>query len=303
MINSLLKSEASLHGDRLQILSSHRLSDLKNDIELFAKSEVLNDFQKWIISDLYKYDIPDANFSVKSIIIMALYHPFCADVIFNKDGTEYSGKCLVFSDFDKAEKYLKSFLDKYGYHADCANNLPLKRLGVQSGLSEYGRNNITYISGMGSSFSLVAYFSDMPCENDTWRSAVTAKVCDNCNICISNCPTSSIRKDRFIIDNQKCLSALNESSGDFPEWLPISVHHTCYDCLRCQEKCPMNTGHSDKTNERFVFSEEETEMLLKGVPIKDFSEDAKQKILKLGLDEWYAVIPRNIKALMDCSRL
>lgn len=95
------------------------------------------------------------------------------------------------------------------------------------------------------------------------------------------------------------MSAINETPGDFPGWLPISVHHACYDCLRCQEKCPMNIGHIDKMADRFIFSEQETEMILQGTPVSNFSDSTKQKIFILGLNEWYAAIPRNIKALMN----
>ena len=298
-MNSLLKDLALKHGDKLQVVSPDRLHDLKNDIERFAESEELNGFQKWIVNDLYNYTIPNLNFPVRSIILMALSHPFYAEVVFQKDGREYFGKCLVRSDFDKTDQYLKAFLNQYEYHTERAGNLPLKRLGVQSGLSKYGRNNITYIEGMGSNFSLVAYFSDMPCEDDCWRNATVARKCENCNVCLNSCPTGAIRKERFLIDNQRCLSAINETPGDFPEWLPVSIHHTCYDCLRCQEKCPMNSGQTEKTSERFVFLERETEVLLQGNPIDSFSENMKQKIFTLGLDEWYAAISRNIKALMN----
>lgn len=302
-MNRLLMKEALMHGDKLQIVPSYRLFDIKKDIDLFAKSEKLNNFQKWIVNDLYNYNIPETHFAVQSIILIAISHPFYAEVIFSKGGKEYLGKCLVRANFEETDEYLKIFIEGHGYHAQRANYLPLKRLGVQSGLSEYGRNNITYIDGMGSNFSLIAYFSDIPCENDIWRNAVTSKVCANCNACISVCPTGAIRKEVFLIDNQKCLSAINEEPGDFPEWLSVFVHHTCYDCLRCQEKCPMNIGHTDKMAECFKFSEQETEMLLQGSPIKDFSESTKQKILLLGLDEWYAAIPRNIKALMNIGGL
>lgn len=300
-MNELLKAEAVKHGDRLQVVPYRRVSDLKNDIESFALNEELNDFQKWIVNCLYSYEAPDMGFNTESVIIMALSHPFYADVIFKKNGSKYWVKCLVRPDFDRADKYLKTFLDDFGYHAERASNLPLKRLGVQSGLSEYGRNNITYIDGLGSNFSLAAYFSDMPCEEDIWRSAVTSEKCGNCRACINNCPTGAIRKERFLIDNQKCLSAMNETPGDFPEWLPATVHHTCYDCLRCQEKCPMNIGHTEKMDGRFEFSEQETAMLLEGRPIEDFPKNARQKIFKLGLDEWYSAIPRNIRLLMQIS--
>lgn len=160
-MNKLLSKEAVMHGDILTIVSSDRLTDLKSDIDLFAKTEKLNNFQKWTVNKMYNYDIPNSNLVDNSIILIAISHPFYADVIFNKEGKEYLGKCLVPPDFDETDKYLKIFLEEYGYQAKRANNLPLKRLGVQSGLSEYGRNNITYIDGLGSNFSLVAYFSDM----------------------------------------------------------------------------------------------------------------------------------------------
>ena len=169
-MNNLLKSEAIRHGDRLQIIASHRVQDLESDIKQFAQSEELNDFQRWIIDDLYEYSVPSLDFPVQSIILMAIAHPFYADVIFVRG----------------------------------------ERLGVQSGLSEYGRNTITYVDGLGSNFSLAAYFSAMPCEDDKWRNVVTAEMCHSCSICIDNCPTGAIRKDRFLIDNQRCLSAMNE---------------------------------------------------------------------------------------------
>lgn len=222
MMNNLLKNEALIHGDRLQIIAPHHLKDLKNDINTFARNEELNGFQKWIVNDLYNYRIPDTGFAVRSIILIALPHPFFAEVLLNKNGKEYTVKSLVCSDFDTAERNLKSFLQKHGYHAEPAQNLPLKRLSVQSDFSEY-------IEGMGSNFSLAAYFSDLPCEDDTWRETIIAKTCAECHICLSNCPTGAIRKERFLIDNQKCLSAINETPGDFPRWLPASVHHTCYD--------------------------------------------------------------------------
>ena len=298
-MNNLLKSEAIKRGDRLQIIASHRVQDLENDIKRFAQSEELNSFQKWIIDDLYEYSVPSLDFSVQSIILMAIAHPFYADVIFVRGGKEYQGKSLVRPYFEEADQYLKPFLKQHGYHAQRNNSLPLKRLGVQSGLSEYGRNNITYVDGLGSNFSLAAYFSDVPCEEDEWRNAVTAEMCHSCSICIDNCPTGAIRKDRFLIDNQRCLSAINETPGDFPEWLPSSVHHTCYDCLRCQEKCPMNIGHTDKMTECIVFTEHETEMMLQGTPVEHLPEDTKRKIFTLGMSEWYEAIPRNIKALMN----
>lgn len=297
-MNDALRKEVIRHGDKVHIIPVERLSDLKQEIKIFAESEELNGFQQWIINKLYNFTIPKTDFTVRSIILMALHHPFYADVLFNRDGREYWTKCVVQPDFQGAELYLKAFLDQHGFHAEQVENLPMKRLSVQSGFAEYGRNNIAYIQGLGSNFMLMAFFSDMPCEKDTWRSAVTAKPCEKCSICMNTCPTGAIRKNKFLIDNRKCLSAINEGPGEFPEWLPETVHHTCYDCLRCQEQCPMNAGYIDKMKECIVFSEQDTNKLLDGDPIESFCEETKAKIYLLGLDQCYAAIPRNIKVLM-----
>jgi epoxyqueuosine reductase len=60
----------------------------------------------------------------------------------------------------------------------------------------------------------------------------------------------------------------------------------------------MNKGHLDKLEQAIIFSEEDTEMILEGKPPESFSDETKQKIRMLGLDAWYAAIPRNIKMLM-----
>jgi len=49
---------------------------LKAELEVFSKTEELNGFQKWIISDLYKFDVPAADFTIRSILIIAIPHPF-----------------------------------------------------------------------------------------------------------------------------------------------------------------------------------------------------------------------------------
>lgn len=117
-----------------------------------------------------------------------------------------------------AKEHIKIIAEQAGYRVAVRPGLPLKRLAVQSGLAMYGRNNLTYISGMGSYYSLVAFVTDIPCTNHTWREApVTAPLCETCDICITNCPTGAISKDRFIVDSSKCKV-----------------------CSKCRSRCPMN---------------------------------------------------------------
>jgi epoxyqueuosine reductase len=194
-------------------------------------------------------------------------------------------------------------MNEYGYSFVEAANLPMKRLAVHSGLAKYGRNNVTYIDGLGSNFSYYAYFSDINCEDDTWGEIKNMGICDSCRSCVENCPTGAILKDRFLIDNQKCLSCINEVKDEFPSWVPITAHHTLYDCLICQRVCPMNVKQINNFIEGISFSEEETGMLLEGKPIDTFSDDVRSKIYKLGINDWYDAIPRNLETLFQQDAL
>jgi epoxyqueuosine reductase len=300
-IIGLLKEEAVKHGDRLQVVSVGRLAELKRELDEFKSTEELNDFQKWIINDLYHFEIPETGFEVKSIIILALPHPFSADIEIDYQGKTYHTRSLVSSEFDEARKALKDLLKEYDYHIYEEWALPIKRLAVQSGLAIYGRNNITYVDTMGSSLCYLVFYSDIPCEEDGWRKQRVAEICESCNACIELCPTGAIRKERFLINNQRCLSAINESGGEFPQWLPENVHHTLYDCLRCQEKCPMNAAVVKNTIGPIHFSEEETELLLQGKGLEAFTEEFKTKVRNLDLFRWSEGLPRNIKAVIQTA--
>jgi len=298
MIDKLEKAVIE-HNDRIKVIPIEHLKELKEIIENYKEQEELNDFQKWIVNKLYRFEGPKEDFTVNSILLIAIHHPFYAKVNFHKDGIKKTFLSLVRADFDKTEAYLTKLLEKNGYSIKKAENLPLKRLGVHSGLAKYGRNNITYVDGLGSNFSYAAYFSDIMCVEDTWGEVKNAEVCNKCKLCMESCPTGAILKDRFLIDNQKCLSSFNEVSGEFPDWLPVTAHHALYDCLICQRTCPMNYEQLDNVIEYISFSEEETKLLLDGKPIDTFSEELKTKVFMLGIDEWYEAIPRNLKTLFE----
>lgn len=294
-----LKRTAEKNGDRLQVVPIRYLKNLKDEIMQFQQEQELNGFQKWIVNDLYSYAVPEHDSPIASIILVAMPHPAYANVLFAHGGREYPVYGLVASDREKTEQYISQTLERGGYTMLPAGALPLKRLAVQCGLAEYGRNNITYVQGMGSHFSYAAFFTDLPCDDAPWREVCTAQRCQGCMACINHCPTGAIRQDRFLIDNTRCLSAMNEGGGEFPQWLPFSVHHTVYDCLRCQINCPMNQEANENIAGPVRFEEWETQRVLQGPPYDDVPPVLQQKVRQLELNKWGEGVSRNLTVLFD----
>lgn len=196
---------------------------------------------------------------------------------------------------------LNEILKKKGY-TTAPTALPLKLLAVRSGLSDYGRNNITYVPGMGSFFQLVAVYSDLPCTEDTWREAVMMKRCEGCQACRRSCPTEAISTDRFLLHAERCISFRNERKGDvpFPDWIDPSWHNSLYGCLICQRACPEDKSFLKWIGERAEFSQEETELILEGQLTNDIPSTILEKLRTLDLADAESLdnLPRNLRALL-----
>ena len=294
-----VEKEVESHGERIKGMPIQQLEQLSTEIEQFGDTEKLNGFQEWILQHKYQFRPQDDAFPVQSVLVIAIPHPAYANVQFEKDNRQYRFKSLVRSDFERCGAYLSALLASHGYHLQPAPDLPLKRLAVRSGLARYGRNNITYVEGLGSFFSLDAYFTDMPCESVPWAELRMAEPCTDCQRCRTACPTGAIREERFLIDNERCLSYFNEMPGDFPVWLPPAVHHTLYDCLYCQMACPMNKPYASDVLESVSFDQNETELLLSGAAYGNFPPALQRKADLLGLTEWLPAIPRNLQVLFE----
>lgn len=290
------------NGEKYLFIPADMLLMLQKGLKSLKTETGLNSFQKWLLDEYFDFSFPETGFAVKSVLLTAVPHPFYSNVTLNYNGKKYRCLSLVSSDFDSAEKDIAKSSRENGFSFHKTRKLPLKRLAVQSGLSVYGRNNITYIDGMGSSFSYLAFFTDVRGDDVPWRDPETAPMCGKCTACLQACPTGAIRNESFIIDNQKCLSYLNESPDPFPDWLPETVHHTLYDCMYCQMKCPMNHDQLRCTGDDIEFSEDEVSLLLNMTPFEDFPEPLRKKGAYLGLDQWPDGIAKNIKMIIDRQR-
>jgi epoxyqueuosine reductase len=202
---------------------------------------------------------------------------------------------------DAVERVLLKILEPNGYKS-CKAQVPEKLLAVRSGLAEYGRNNITYIPGMGSFHRLMAFFSDFPDGEDNWQEETILHRCQSCTACLRACPTGAILKDRFLIRADRCLTFINERPGKFPDWLDSSWHHCLVGCMRCQEACPENRDMLGWMVRKGSFTEEETELLLAGGAADDrLSREIRKKLEDLDLIEYKGLMDRNLSAVLRCE--
>jgi len=285
------------------MVSIRHLPSLQNDIEERLRQGLLdNDFYK---NRLAWFEFrPPEGFVANSLITVAVPRPQ-TQAIFNWRGgrlplilpptyTAYDATAKAIGDL------LSSLLGQEGYKT-AQTKLPLKTLAVRSGLAQYGRNNISYVPGMGSFLQLVAVYSDLPCQNDSWREPAMMKACERCSLCREACPTSAIPSDRFLLHAERCIVYHNEKPGTvpFPDWMKPSWHNCIMGCMHCQRACPINRKFLNWVEDKEEFSEAETKLFLKGAELHDLPQTTVKKLGHLNLLEDIDKFPRNLKVFYE----
>jgi epoxyqueuosine reductase len=212
MQETIIKSKIfeCLHhmGIKGSVVSVDRLRDIESDISNLISNGEVNleankdipqyqySYEKIISGKKYRYDSNNDPIGAKSVLILAIPMPV------HKVGFTINNNTvdvLIPSDYmqrkasKELDEYLKNTLNMFNHKAIKAK-LPLKLLAVRSGLAEYGRNNISYVEGMGSRLFLTAYYVDCQLPEDTWREPVRMKMCILVEICMNNCPTKAISR-------------------------------------------------------------------------------------------------------------
>lgn len=202
-----------------------------------------------------------------------------------------------------AERTLRDLLEAGGYKLAGAR-VPKKILAVRSGLARYGRNNITYIPGIGSYYRVAAFFSDMPCREDAWAEPVVMERCEACLACVQACPTGAIDPARFLLRAERCITFWNEKPKGipFPGWLDSSWHNCLVGCTLCQGVCPENSRGPEVREEGGTFSEDETRMLLEGRHAGDLPDGLVERLEKADLLPTLDTLPRNLGMLLESAR-
>lgn len=286
-------------GFQARIVSVSHLHQLQQEMEglrshALLDSQFYKDRLVW-----FNFQIPEDLPKVQSLIVVAVPRPQTRAIFIWKGQRHPLILPPTYTAYDDIVKQVESLLAKIlgekGYKLTGAA-LPLKLLAARSGLGQYGRNNICYVPGLGSFLQLVAVYSDMPCEEDSWQEATMMKSCEECELCRHACPTGAIPSDRFLLRAERCISYHNEKKGDvqFPKWMDASWHNCIVGCLRCQRVCPQNKEVIQWIGEEEEFSEEETTLLLEGVPHDKLPVATLRKLEHLSLVDYLDSLPRNL---------
>jgi len=299
-----LFQQLEVRGYQGRIVSIKHLHDLRWEIESQYRQGLFDEeFYRERLTG-FEFGLPDSLPEARSLIVVAVPQPQVR-VTFT-----WKGKTLplivppTYLHWRKAdeqvERLLGQILAPQGYQVAQAA-LPKKLLAVHSGLGAYGRNNVCYVDGMGSFHRLVALYSDFPCQEDNWSELRMLESCRNCSACLHSCPTAAITSERFMLRAERCITFHNEKPGDvsFPTWLDPSWHSCLVGCLHCQRVCPQNRDFLQWVEGGPEFSQQETALLLEGVPLDQLPTATVEKLKQFDMIDLLDVLPRNLGVFLE----
>jgi epoxyqueuosine reductase len=300
-MNLTILSQLKDHGYKGRIISTVHLQDMKKELEEHHK-------KGFIAEEIYQGDIrqftfePPDNFAeAASLIVVALPLPLIRVTFCWKEKEIPVTIPPTYLSVAKARHTAKTLLNElsHGAYTFVEASLPEKLAAAHSGLAVYGRNNITYVSGMGSFYYPLVFYSDLP-SDDNWQDIQIMETCQKCSVCLKKCPTHAITSEQFIIKADRCLTLHNEKPGEipFPQWIDPSWHNCLVGCMQCQYFCPENKNVVNWVEQGPVFSGEETTILLQGVPLEELPSETAQKLTSIEMERLLDIIPRNLRVLL-----
>jgi epoxyqueuosine reductase len=291
-------------GYKGTIIMAKHIPDLQTAVKTLNDEKLLDPVFYKQYEKYFEFE-PKTDFGeVKSLFMIAMPQPQYKIVFTWKNKevpliippTYLHGRASI----NENQAFLTDLLKPSGYHVEFAR-LPQKTLAVRVGLAEYGKNNITYIQGMGSFHRLFTFYSDFPYEQDDWQELRMMDLCKECSACLHKCPTGAISKDRFLLHVENCLTYHNEHPADipFPAWIDPSWHNCLVGCMHCQKVCPANKKVINWTEPGPTFNEEETKLLLSGTTVENLPDETRNKVEEHDLSNYLFVYPRNLGVILD----
>jgi epoxyqueuosine reductase len=297
-VSELIES-LSRNGCQARVVSISRVEEMERTLlGLKASGDITLEFYPEIIK-YFKFDWSAMLASGRSIIITASPQ-LPSRVTFGSRSVIIPPTYIHREIWHKQMELVKGFLEPLGHKVSRAR-LPFKTLAVRSGLAMYGRNNIAYIPGMGSFFRLAAFYSDLPCNQDSWGPPQTLSNCVKCRICADECPTGCISTSRFLVHAERCLTHFNEQEKPIPEWISPSWHNSLLGCMACQQSCTLNKKLMEKIENRSeTFDYIETSEILSGTPKDKLRGETLSKLESLCLaGDVYPLLKRNLSLVLD----
>ena len=283
-----------------KIVSIEHVGELQEEINGLHKKDLLD-------KELYRTYLASFDFecrqrlaNARSLIIASVPQPQVR-VTFIREDQSYPiivPPTYFFLSDNHVTHLLGTYFESQGYKLQKAR-LPEKLMAVRSGLAQYGKNNITYIEGMGSFHRPVVFVSDAPCLEDSWGKATVMKLCETCSACQKACPSNAIGSDRFQLHAERCLTFHNERPNAFPSWLSPAWHNSLVGCMICQKVCPANKKFVKWIEAGATFSTTETDLILNGVSEERLPRETIEKLEKHGILEYFNVLARNLRALIE----
>jgi epoxyqueuosine reductase len=293
-------------GYKGKIVSANHIPDLRKDIQnLYDQNQFdldfYNEYRKYL-----EFEVKTDLAKVKSLFILAkpqpqykaIFHWKKKKIIIIIPPTYIHSAKVI----NEMKEFMVNILDNEGYNVEYAL-LPQKTLATHCGLAEYGRNNITYVSGMGSFHRLTTFYSDFPFKGDNWQERRVMDLCSNCSACLKKCPTGAIPSNRFLLRVERCLTYHNEHPAGvpFPDWIDPKWHNCLIGCLYCQKVCPANRAVIKWIEPGPEFSEEETKFILEQSNLDKLPIETKNKLEQHDLVDIYDIIPRNLSVFLRKS--
>lgn len=143
---------------------------------------------------------------------------------------------------------------------------------------------------------MAVFYSDLPFEEDGWRKPQMMEICQKCEACLRKCPTRAITPDRFLLRAERCFVFHNERPPDypFPAWIDPGSHNCLIGFMLCQQFCPENKSFLEWVEGNEVFSQEETSLPLRDLPLDQLPETVSEKLKRLELLDSLDILPRNL---------
>jgi len=149
------------------------------------------------------------------------------------------------------KNYIKKYIPNLEYEI-LIDNHPFddRQIAYSAGLGFYGKNNLLINPKYGSFIFIGNMLTNLHLESDKKLN----KKCKSCNLCIKNCPTKALTKDKY--DYKKCLSYLTQKKTLTKKEESL-LSNCIYGCDICAKVCP----HNKKTTKTKMFQPSKIEFI------------------------------------------